>query len=50
VAAGGEGMADLGKMSTFVSAVLPVESRNYREFMYTFVYPVEKVTLGKSTT
>jgi hypothetical protein len=38
---------EIGKMYTFVSAVLPVESRHYAAFMYTFVYRVEKAVRGK---
>jgi hypothetical protein len=43
-----EDSAKAGKMSTFVSAISPVESRRYAEFMPTFVYRVEKSRLAKS--
>jgi hypothetical protein len=36
-------------MSTFVSAISPVESRHYGEFMSTFVYLPENAVPAKST-
>jgi hypothetical protein len=42
-----EGIAVLEKMSTFVSAISPVESRHYSEFMSTFVYRLEKAVFSK---
>jgi hypothetical protein len=36
-----------GKMSTFVPAISPVESRRYGKFMSTFVYRLEKVVFSK---
>jgi hypothetical protein len=36
-----------GKMSTFVSAISPVESRRYGKFMSTFVYRLEKAVFSK---
>jgi hypothetical protein len=38
------------KMSTFVSAISPVESMQYTKFTSTFAYLLEKAGLGKSRT
>jgi hypothetical protein len=40
--------SESGKMSTFVSAILSVQSRRYAEFMSTFVYRVEEAARAES--